>query len=121
MFTSQIQAKAFFVEKIIFQAQKDNEPLSDAEKYMLQWTETEDGFEMNQVLIDQFNAETNDSEYEKKISNLLRSAYEADVTNASEMKEKYRDAYKTLKKGDHYILVMIEDAIAVKLKKWGIF
>ena len=121
MFENQMQAKAFFVERIIFQAQKDNVPLSDAERYMLQWTETEGAFEMNQALIDQFNAETNDAQYEKKISSLLKSAYETDVANASEMKERYRDAYKTLKRGDHYILVMIEEAIGAKLKKWGVF
>jgi len=28
---------------------------------------------------------------------------------------------KTLKQGDHFILVMINDAIGSKLRKWGLF
>ena len=121
MFTSQLQAKDFFIERIVLQAQTDNISLSEAEKYMLRWTETEEGFEMDQKLIDRFNEETIDSEYEKKISNLIKHAYEADIKNDSQMKEKYQSAYKALRKGDHYILVMIDDAIGSKLKRWGIF
>lgn len=78
-FNSQIQAKKFFTDKIIFQAQKDGISLSDAEKYMLEWTETEEGFELKQDLIDKFNEETTDFEFEQKICNLLISAYEYDV------------------------------------------
>jgi len=38
VFRNQGQAKQFFIDKILFQAQKDRIALSEAEKYMLGWT-----------------------------------------------------------------------------------
>ncbi len=121
IFSSQVQAKKFFIDRIVLYAQKNNIPLTEAEKYMLGWTEVEKGFEINQELTQQFNEETSDAEYEKKMSSLVRSAYEADIKSDEEMKETYRNAYKMLKQGDHYLLIMIDEAIGGKLRKWGLF
>jgi hypothetical protein len=120
IFSSQIQAKKFFIDRIIFHAQKGNIPLTEAERYMLGWTEVEQGFEMNQQLTEKFNEETSDAKYEKKISSLVRSAYDADIKSDPELKETYRSAYKVLKQGDHYLLVMINNSIGWKLR-WGFF
>jgi hypothetical protein len=120
-FLNEEYAKRFFIDKVLLQAQKENITLSEAEKYMLNWTETEVGFEIDQILINKFNAETTNAAYEKKICSLLRHAYDNDVVNDSRMKETYRNAYRTLNKRDHYILVMIDEAIGSKLRKWGLF
>ena len=120
-FISQEQAKKFFIERIDHQAQKDKRPISEAENYMLRWTETESGFVINQTLIDKFNEETTDEAFEKKIGVLLERAYASDISNDPRMKETYRNAYHALRKGDHYILVMIGEAIGMKLRKWGFF
>jgi len=37
------------------------------------------------------------------------------------MKEIYRNAYRTLREGDHDILVMISKAIVMKLRRWELF
>jgi hypothetical protein len=55
--------------------------LQAADNFMLTWTETEEGFEIDQKPIDQFNAETSDGEFEKKITVLLRPAFDADVND----------------------------------------
>lgn len=120
-FTNQEQAKSFFIERIGLQAQKDKAPLSEAENYMLHWTETENGFVVNQTLDNKFNEETTDEAFEKKICILLERAYASDVSNDPRMIEIYRNAYRTLRKGDHYILVMISKAVGMKLRKWGLF
>lgn len=120
-FISQEQAKNFFIERIDQQAQKDKRPISEAENYMLHRTETESGFIINQTFLDKFNEETTDEAFEKKICVLLERAYASDISNDPSMKETYRNAYHALRKGDHYILVMIGEAIGMKLRKWGLF
>jgi len=38
-----------------------------------------------------------------------------------DLKETYKEAYKLLKQGDHFILIMIESAIKSKLSRWRVF
>lgn len=114
-FTSQKSSKKYFIDRILDQARHNNIVLSDAEQYMLGWTESEKGFEVDQRLIEQFNRETTDKEFEQKIVNLLKSAYVEDIKKDSMLKNAYREAYSILNKGDYYILVMIKSAIGSKL------
>lgn len=111
----QILAKQFFVERIITQTKKDKIILSEAEKYMLNFSETDGGFILDQTLQEQFDNETTDEEFEKKIIKLIRKIYNNDVKNNPEAKSKYRRMYRDLKRGDHYILIMIDEAIGYKL------
>jgi hypothetical protein len=113
--SNQPQAKRFFIDRIIQQAQLENILLSDSEKYMLSWSESEEGFRINQRLMDQFYAETSDKLFEKKIIELLKQAYNTDVNKDKGIKESYQKAYSELNKGDHYILVMIKSALGSKL------
>jgi len=110
-FQTQIQAKKFFVDKIVLQAQKDHIPLSEAEKYMLHWTETEEGFDFNQDLTDKFREQTTETKYENKICRLIKNAYTADINKDIGLSHDYLNAYRILAKGDHYILVMIGKAL----------
>jgi heme/copper-type cytochrome/quinol oxidase subunit 4 len=111
VFRSQAQAKQFFIDKILFQAQKDQITLSEAEQYMLGWTETEGGFELNQKIIDEFEKETTRAKYEAKISNLIKHAYDSDIHNDPANGQTYHAAYRILNQGDHYLLVMIKAAL----------
>ena len=52
-----------------------------------------------------------DYEFEKRITSLLKAAYERDRNNPNE-REKYTDAMQKLKGTNHYILVMAEPALA---------
>jgi hypothetical protein len=121
IFADQVEAKRFFMDRVSLQAEKERIPLSGAEKYMLGWTETEEGFEIHQEYIDAFREETSEPAFEEKVRSLLGSAYEADVSADRDMRETYRNAYKTLREGDHYILVMIDESIGRKLRRWGLF
>ena len=111
VFSNQKQAKQFFIDKILFQAQKDRMSLSEAEQYMLGWTETEGGFELNQKLIDEFDKQTTPEIYESKISTLIKHAYDSDALSEPGKGKIYRDAYHVLSQGDHYLLVMIKKAL----------
>ena len=114
-FSNQSQAKKYFIDKILLQARHENIQLSEAEKYMLGWTEKTEDFVINNQLLDKFNLETTDDKFENKITGLLSRVYNSDVNTDPTLKETYRDAYRTLNSGDHYILIMIRSAIGSKL------
>jgi hypothetical protein len=103
--SSQSQAKKFFIDRIILQVRKEGVSLSDAEKYMLQWTETGEGFKFSQELTDKFYEQTTDAAYEKKIRNLIKHAYRSDSKNDDSLIQTYLEAYSALSRGDHYLLI----------------
>ncbi len=119
VFLNQFDAKKFFVEKIIQKAKKEGTPLSEAQQYVLNWTDVEEGFQVNEELNKKFIEETSDEDYERKICTLLRLVYEEDVTANPTMKETYRNAYRAMAKNDHYILVMIREALGRKIRRLG--
>jgi hypothetical protein len=66
MFHSQTEAKRFFVEKVVAQAQVESAPLSAAERRMLSWSESDPDFVIDPQLPEQVTSEISDEEYEKK-------------------------------------------------------
>jgi len=120
-YISQASAKQFFIARVVSQAEQEGVNLTKAEKYMLTWADGEPSFAMDYDLNVQFEEETSDEAFEEKIRTLIKHAYEKDISKDKDMKETYRTAYKALKQGDHYILIMINDAIGSKIRKWGLF
>ncbi len=118
---SQYTAKAFFVNKIIQQAEHEGAPLSKAQRYMLSWSETEPSFVVDIELSEQCEAEIPQPEYEKKIQGLIERMYKRDIETNKDLKETYKEAYKTLKQRDHFILIMISEAIGSKLSWFRLF
>jgi hypothetical protein len=106
-FSTQREAKQFLANKIVAEAEREGAPLSDVERRMLlfceQEPETVTGFP-DDVL------ENIDTEYEERITSLLRAAYERDQENRDE-KQRFEDAYLKLQDGDHYLLVMAEPVL----------
>jgi hypothetical protein len=49
---------------------------------------------------------------------LLRSSFEGDTAADSGAKEVWGTALSVLRRGDHYILVMISEAVGKHLKPW---
>lgn len=47
--------------------------------------------------------------------------FKNDTEINGDLKETYKEAYKLLKQGDHFILIMIESAIGSKLSRWRVF
>jgi hypothetical protein len=113
---SQGQAKRFFVEKILAQAVSEATPLSDAEQYMLSFSESDPEFVVNPALVDQLAEEISDEEYEAKVVGLLERSWTRDVASDDTARHSYREAYAVLSEGDHYLLVMIDHALGRRLR-----
>jgi len=69
------QAKDFLVQQATEQAALDNVPLSDLEKRMVYFTESDDSCENPVQVSEEFEAQYDTSEYEAKISRLLHRIF----------------------------------------------
>jgi hypothetical protein len=100
------EAKDFLVQQTTEQAQLEGVQLSDLEKRMMYFTETgempEDFIQLNE----EFEAQYNSDEYEAKIAKLLRHAYQRARKENDETRKHFDAAIKSLRRGDHYLLVM---------------
>jgi hypothetical protein len=101
------QAKDFLVQQTTEQATRENIPLSDIEKRMMYFTESDATSCDNPVeLNDEFEAQYNTPEYEAKISRLLHRADERLKGEDPGRVREWNLAIRTLRRGDHYILVL---------------
>lgn len=103
-------AKRFLISKVLEQAEIEGVALSDVEKKMLQFTEVNspppDVYEVN----DEFEREYDSDQYETEIAALLKNARERDAENSAVDEQQWKDALESLKKEDHYILVIAAEA-----------
>jgi hypothetical protein len=60
VFTSQGQAKRFFVGRIVTQAARDGRPLSDAEQWMLSFSESDPEFVVDPARVERVQNEITD-------------------------------------------------------------
>src|SRR5262249_15484050 len=77
-FTSEPEAKRFFVQKVVAEAEREGVPLSKAERHMLSWSESDPEFTPDLELAASLDQQMSDKEYETKVSGLLRRAYDRD-------------------------------------------
>ena len=68
------EAKEFLVARIVGEAQRERVPLSEVERKMLYFSETDWTMPDIAQVGDQFEREYNREEYEKKITRLIRNA-----------------------------------------------
>src|SRR3954469_7438130 len=115
---TQPDAKRFFATKVIDRARTEGVALSDAERRMLYWSESDPEFKADPKLVEQLASEMSDDEYEAKIAALLQNAFAADSAIDSRAPEVWQQARSVLKQGDHYTLIMIDRAVGTKLKRW---
>lgn len=112
------EAKDFLVRQTAEQAEREGVSLSDLEKRMMYFTESEDAVENPIALNEEFEAQYDMAEYESKIAGLLGRAYNRLKEEGSGAVQTWDEAVRELKQGDHYILVMwAEHRIAAKT--WG--
>lgn len=114
-FVSQTEAKRFLVSRVVEQAAREGAGLSEAERHMLSWSESDADFQPNLDLAAALEEEISREEYEAKVSGLLRRAFE---TAGESEQNLFREAQARLNEGDHYILVMAESAIAPSKRPW---
>jgi hypothetical protein len=100
------EAKDFLVAQTAEQAAIEGVPLSDLERRMMYFTESgyvpEDPIKLNQ----EFEAENDSDRYEARISGLLHHAYRRLRKENHAARKNWDLAIKTLRRGDHYLLVM---------------
>ena len=118
---TQSEAKRFFATKVTERARTEGVPLSDAERRMLYWSESDPEFKADPAVVEQLASEMSDEDYEAKIAALLQNAFAADSAIDSRAREVWQQARSVLKQGDHYILIMIDRAVGTKLKRWWEF
>jgi hypothetical protein len=119
LFRSQAEAKSFFVNRIVGQASAEGQPLSDNERWMLRFSESDPEFILDLHRVAQLDAEISDSDYEDKIVGLLERSYQRDASAGTDAQALYREASATLHQGDHYLLIMIDRALGYVPKKAG--
>ena len=78
---------------------------------MLFWSESDSEFVVDPELPKRLAYEISDEDYERKIVGLLSRSFKADVERAREAEAQWQQAAGTLHQGDHYILVMLEEAV----------
>lgn len=94
-------------------------PLADVEKRMMYFTESDAASCDNPIeLNDEFEAQCETKEYETKISRLLHHAYKRLKEENPERMRNWDQAIRTLRKGDHYLLVMVDQSSESRLDSW---
>ncbi len=71
--------------------------------------------------LEALQAEISDHDYETKVAGLLERAWRRDVDADSAAADTYREAFRALNQGDHYILIMIARALGGHLHPWWAF
>lgn len=128
-FHTALEAKEFFASRIVAAAQRSRVPLSELERQNLYFTEV--GSDAKPEYLEQaaeFEKQYDSDEYEDKICDLLKRAYDHDLKHPGELgtenaREVYQNACEVLSPEDHYILIMIKAALGQKVRKkvFGIF
>ena len=98
------EAKDFLVEQVLRQAPIESVPLSDIEKRMMYFTEGSDAVEDPVSLNEEFGERCDTTEYEAKISRLLKHARGRVKAQKGADWETWNEAVAVLREGDHYIL-----------------
>jgi len=102
------QAKDFIVKQAAEQAASEGLALSDIEKKMMYFTESDPSSCENPLeLNDDFEAQYDTAEYEAKVSELLQRTH-GRLQNPKE-KDLWYEAVSELRKGDHYLLVLLNE------------
>jgi hypothetical protein len=113
------EAKEFFVQRVCTEANFEGSPLKSIEVEMLKWSAdysvpgVPDDDEED--VYDRFSKQFDRWEWEGKIQRLLINAYEREFQVDPDAKSTYKEAYRMLRKEDHYILGIIKPALGSQL------
>ncbi len=106
-FADSMQAKGFLVSRIVEEAQRQNNPLSDLEEKMLYFSEAFPTLPNMMEIAERFEKEIDSGKYEDRICRLAKGAYRHESQECPENAHLWKDAIRVLKEEDHYILVML--------------
>ena len=88
---------------------------------MFSFSESDPEFAVDPALVEQLQAEISAEEYEVKIAGLIERSWKRDVETDGNAGNLYREAFTTLSRGGHYLLIMIERALRRHLRPWWAF
>jgi hypothetical protein len=114
------QAKEFLISRVLEEAQRENVPLSEVERKMLYFTETQESLPDIYEVNDQFERECDGTQYERKIAGLLRNARERGRQESSNAETRWENAIADLRKEDHYLLVMVDQSLEPVGNFWNL-
>jgi hypothetical protein len=106
---------------VIEKADAEGIALSEDERQMLCWSESAPDSIADPDLAERLADQISDSDYEAKVTGLLRRSLADEIARDPQAKDLWQQAWTVLKEGDHYILVMIEAAVGRQLKPWWRF
>jgi hypothetical protein len=103
-------AKQFLISKVLEESDYQHVSLSEVERKMLYFTEIGPSLPNIYEVNAEFERSYDPNEYESKIASLLRGARNRDRDRSQSFEQPWKDALETLRKEDHYILVMVRQA-----------
>lgn len=109
-FPSAREAKEFLVSRIVEEAQRENICLSEIERKMLYFSETDWTLPDIMQVNEQFDRDYNQKDYENKVTKLIVTAAKHDRDKSRDAYDAWLEAIRILQKEDHYILVMTQAA-----------
>ena len=118
-------AKDFLVSRIMKEAERESVNVSDVERKMLYYSEGFDTLPDMSDVSDEFDTAANTSQYERKISKLIRNAFKHDRKESPELIFQWRRAIQLLGREDHYVFVMLgksgvrEHIPGLRWKEWA--
>jgi hypothetical protein len=100
----------------------NNVTLSGDERQMLMWSESRPDSVSAPELAQRLTEVVSDADYEFKIAGLLARSFSREVTADSRAKDAWRQAWSVLKRDDHYISIIIGQAVGKHLKpRWQLW
>ena len=104
------EAKDFLAGRIASEAERDGEPLSEIERKMLYFSETDWTLpDMRKVSLE-FDRDYDQNEYEQKISMLVRKVAARSRSENEDESEAWNEDLLKLSAGDHYLTVLTDMA-----------
>ncbi len=111
-FETQRDAKEFLVGEIVSEAERQGQPLTDIERKMLYFSETDWTLPDIADVAETFDREYDRAEYERKIAKLAQAARNQGDRSI------WSAAVARLAEGDHYLLVMVGKAGGPNAMTW---
>lgn len=108
------QAKEFLISRIVAQAEFEGVPLSEIERKELYFSESGWTLPDMMEITEEFDRTYSQIDYEAKIAQLIRNARKRDRTASANGAASWTEAVEILNREDHYLLVMIDQADAIR-------
>ena len=88
---------------------------------MLSFSESDPEFVVDLSRVSALEAEISDAAYEEKVAGLAERVCATDVASNAESVATYKEAFRILNQGDHYILIMLKRGLSHWLRPWWAF